>query len=190
MSQTLPFRSVYEGWTTFGVATLTQPDGSAVERVLENHGEAAVVLPYDPVRRTALLVRQARVGPAWHGGDGLLVEAPAGGLDGDTPEETARREAMEEAGVRLGPLEPVACTFSMPSVSSERLHLFLAPYCAADRVAAGGGLADEGEQVAVLEVGLAKLAAEAGDGTLSDMKTLLLVMALQLRRPELFTSGC
>lgn len=183
---TLPLRVVYEGWTTFGVATVIQPDGTAVNRCLEHHGEAAVVLPYDPVRRTALLVRQVRVGPAWWGGDGQLDEAPAGGLNGGVPEDTARREALEEAGVRLGALEKVACLYPMPSVSTERIHLFLAPYAAEDRIAAGGGLADEDEQVAVVEVALAALAAAATTGTLADMKTIVLLQALQLRQPDLF----
>ena len=187
---TLPLRLVYEGWTTFGVATVTQPNGTTVNRCLEHHGEAAVVLPYDPVRRTALLVRQVRVGPAWWGGDGQLDEAPAGGLDealdGGVPEDTARREALEEAGVRLGVLEPIASLYPMPSVSTERIHLFLSPYAADDRIAAGGGLAEEDEQVAVLELSLAELAARAAEGTLTDMKTIVLLQALQLRRPELF----
>ena len=183
---TLPLRVVYEGWTTFGVATVIQPDGTPVNRCLEHHGGAAVVLPYDPVRRTALLVRQVRVGPAWWGGDGQLDEAPAGGLDGGAPDDTARREALEEAGVRLDALEKVACLYPMPSVSTERIHLFLAPYAAGDRIAAGGGLAAEDEQVAVKEVALADLVAGAADGSLADMKTIVLLQALQLRRPELF----
>ena len=185
-SAKLPLRVVYEGWTTFGIATVTQPDGTPVGRCLEHHGDAAVVLPYDPARRTALLVRQVRVGPAWWGGDGELDEAPAGGLDGGAPEETARREALEEAGVRLDRLEPVGCLYPMPSVSTERIHLFLAPYAAGDRIAAGGGLAAEDEQVIVKEVILAELAADACDGSLCDMKTIVLLQALQLRRPELF----
>lgn len=185
-SSALPLRIVYEGWTTFGVATVPQLDGTAVKRCLEHHGTAAAVLPFDPHRRTALLVRQVRVGSAWWGGDGQLDEAPAGGLDGGAPEVAARREAFEEAGVRLGSLEKVGCLYPMPSISTEQIHLFLAPYAAEDRIAAGGGLAAENEQVAVKEVTLNDLAGAAADGTLTDMKTIVLLQALQLRRPELF----
>ncbi len=88
--------------------------------------------------------------------------------------------------MRLGALETVACLYPMPSVSTERIHLFLAPYAASDRIAAGGGLPDEDEQVAVKEVALADLATEAVAGSLADMKTIVLLQALQLRRPELF----
>ncbi|WP_457104843.1 NUDIX domain-containing protein [Methylobacterium sp. P5_C11] len=184
----LPLEVLHRGWNTFGIATLTLADGSTVRRVLEDHGEAACVLPYDPVRRVALLVRQARVGPAFWGEPPDLDEAPAGGLDGAAPEATAIREAMEEAGVRLLHLEPVAHAYSMPSISSERLWLYLAPYEAADRVGPGGGLHTEGEQVVAFEVPLATLADLARAGRLADLKTLVLIQALMLRSPELFAA--
>lgn len=184
----LPLRVIHRGWNTFGIATLTQPDGSTVPRALEDHGEAACVLPYDPERRVALLVRQSRVGPAFWGEPPTLDEAPAGGLDGGEPEATAIREAMEEAGVHLERLERVTRAYSMPSVSSERLWLYLAPYRQADRVGPGGGLPGEGEQVEVLEVPLAELAEQVRAGRLSDLKTLVLVQALMLRQPALFAA--
>lgn len=184
----LPLEVLHRGWNTFGIATLTLQDGSTVRRALEDHGQAACVLPYDPERRMALLVRQARVGPAFWGESAEFDEAPAGGLDGGAPEATAIREAMEEAGVRLRRLEPVAHAYSMPSVSSERLWLYLAPYESADRVGSGGGLHAEGEQVLVVEVPLAALADQARTGRLPDLKTLVLVQALMLRAPALFAA--
>ncbi len=191
MSAEAPSRRViHRGWTTYGIATLSERDGSRVERAFEDHGAAACVLPYDPVRRVALTVRQRRVGPVLVGEPGDLAEAPAGGIEGgeqpEDPAAAALREALEEAGVRLRALEPVGCPYTMPSISTERLYLYLATYEAADRVAAGGGLAGEGEQLLVEEVALADLAADAAAGTLRDLKTLVLVLTLQLRRPELF----
>jgi nudix-type nucleoside diphosphatase (YffH/AdpP family) len=186
----LPFRAIHRGWNTFGIATLTLDDGSAVERALEDHGEAACVLPYDIERRVALLVRQARVAPAYWGEDAdCLVEVPAGGLDGGEPEATAVREAFEEAGVRLGNLERVAHIYTMPGISTERLWLYLAAYVAADRVGEGGGLAHERERITVCELPLADLGQAVMDGTLADLKTLVLVQALMLRRAELFAAS-
>jgi 8-oxo-dGTP pyrophosphatase MutT (NUDIX family) len=64
------------------------------------------------------------------------------------PEACARREAMEGTGLRIGELEPVLAAWTMPALSTERAHLFLVPYRAADR----GGLASEQECIAVAEV--------------------------------------
>ena len=68
------------------------------------------------------------------------------------------------------------------------MHLFFAPYRAADRVAAGGGLASEQEGIAVVETPLAELAAMADGGTLTELKLFALVQTLRLRRPELFAA--
>ncbi|GJD93945.1 NUDIX domain-containing protein [Methylobacterium iners] len=186
MADAFRFRVIHQGWNTFGIATIVERDGTFVERALEDHGRAVCVLPYDPDRRVALLVRQVRVGPMFWGEPGEVDEAPAGGVeDGDT-RAAAIREAYEEAGVRLTSLEQVFDGYSMPSVSSERIALFLAPYSQGDRIGSGGGLTEEGEQMLVLEVPLADLAERFAMGTINDMKTALLVQALRLRRPGLF----
>ncbi len=80
----------------------------------------------------------------------------------------------------------VTTAWSMPGVSTERMTLFLAEYRPEDRVADGGGVAHEDEEIRVVEMGLAKLATLMAAGNLVDMKTLVLVQALRLRRPELF----
>jgi nudix-type nucleoside diphosphatase (YffH/AdpP family) len=178
---------VYSGWGRFLLLEVELGDGRKVERQIEDHGEAAAVLPYDPDRRVALVCRQPRVGPLYSGFEPHLVEAAAGMIDpGEVASATAVREALEELGVRLGTAEPVAAAWSMPAVSSERIHLFLAPYEAADRVAAGGGMAAEGEEIEVLELPLKALLQQADAGTLTDIKTLALVWALARRRPDLF----
>jgi nudix-type nucleoside diphosphatase (YffH/AdpP family) len=178
---------VYSGWGRFLLLEVALADGRAVQRQLEDHGEAAAVLPFDAARRVALVCRQPRVGPLYSGFEPHLVEAAAGMIDpGEAPAATAVREAHEELGVRLAAVEPVAAAWSMPAVSSERIHLFLASYTAADRVGDGGGVADEGEDIEVIERPLKALLQEADAGTLTDLKTLALVWALARRRPELF----
>lgn len=178
--------AVYEGYLTVLAATLAGPDGTTFRREIEHHGEAACVLPYDPERRCALLVRLPRAPVIWAGGPASLAEAPAGMIDDEAPEATALREALEEAGVRLGFLERVGAPFSSPGVSSERIHLFLAEYRAGDRVAQGGGSAAEHEHILVSEVPLDTLGAWSAEGRIEDLKTLALVLALRARRPELF----
>jgi nudix-type nucleoside diphosphatase (YffH/AdpP family) len=179
---------VYSGWGRFLLLDVELGDGRRVERQIEDHGEAAAVLPYDPERRVALVCRQPRVGPLYSGFPPHLVEAAAGMIDpGEDAGATAVREAFEELGVRLRAVEPVVAAWSMPAVSSERIHLFLAPFAAADRIAAGGGMAEEGEEIEVLERPLKALLEEADAGALIDIKTLALVWALARRRPDLFS---
>ena len=179
---------VREGWGRWMTLTLRLADGTEITRQLEDHGGAVSVLPYDPDRRVAMLVKQVRTGPLFVDPDNaVLLEAPAGLIDsGEDAAEAARREAMEETGVRLTELEPLGAAYSAPGSTTERITLFLAPYTAADRIEAGGGLATEHEDIEVLELPLAPLLAQALTGGLSDMKTLALVLALKAKRPELF----
>jgi nudix-type nucleoside diphosphatase (YffH/AdpP family) len=179
-------RQIYAGWSTFSVAEVEFADRSRIRREIENHGNAVAVLPYDPERRVATLVRQLRSPVLYSAGLQDLLEVPAGILEGDDPRACARREAMEETGLRLGRLEHVARTWSMPGISTEQMDLFLASYVSADKIGSGGGLAHEHENIVVVEMALVDLATMAMTGTLTDMKTLTLVLALQLRHPKLF----
>jgi nudix-type nucleoside diphosphatase (YffH/AdpP family) len=178
--------TVYQGYMTLMRATLTTSDGQTFTREIEHHGHAVAVLPYDPERRMALVVSLPRAPAIWADGPPELLEAIAGMVDGEDAEACARREAMEEAGVELHELEPVASAFASPGVSSERLQLYLAPYLAIDRTGAGGGIAEEHELITVMEVPLAQLWAWAEERRIEDMKTLALILWLKVRRPELF----
>jgi len=178
--------TLHEGWSRLLKITVEMPDGRTMTREVLNSTAAAVVLPYDSERRTVILIRQFRAPVMHEEGHPDFLEAVAGLLDGDEPETCARREAMEEAGLRIATLEPVGTAWSAPGMTTERLHLFLAPYTAADRVAEGGGLAEEHEEIEVLEISFDELAGLLDKGAIADMKTLVLAQALQLRHPELF----
>lgn len=156
---------------------------------IENHGHAVAVLPYDPALRQAILVRQLRLPQALDGEDGMSLEIIAGLLDvdGEGPEATARREAMEEAGLVLRSLQRIGATRSSPGLSREKVTLFLAEVdLATARTGDGGGSAHEGEDIEVVVMTLADLARRADTGEGLDLKSLFAVQTLRLKRPELF----
>jgi nudix-type nucleoside diphosphatase (YffH/AdpP family) len=177
---------LFEGWRKILGFTVRKPDGDTMDREILEADDAAAVLPYDRERRTVILVRQFRV-PALHrNGEQALLEAIAGLLEGGDPQECAIREAMEEAGLRLSSVEPVGSAWSSPGAMTEMMHLFLAPYAQDDRVAEGGGLPEEHEDIEVLEIGCAELARMLDRTEIHDLKTLSLAQALRIRHPDLF----
>jgi nudix-type nucleoside diphosphatase (YffH/AdpP family) len=178
--------TIHQGWGRYLVCVITLPDGHTVRREIEDHGNATCVLPYDARRRTAMLVRQFRAPAFLAAGEEATLEAIAGIIEGPDPADCARREALEEAGVRLTSLEHVVRGWSMPGISTERMDLYLAPYDEADRVGPGGGIAEDHEGTTAVEIGLGELARMADAGALTDVKAMVLVQTLRLRRPELF----
>lgn len=186
MAEVLAVNPIYRGWSDFSLVRFRLDSGAVVERCVEDHGDAACVLPYDPDRRVALLVRQFRA-PVTLKGEAEFPEPPAGLIDaGEDPLDCARREAEEETGLHLRSLEPVGRYWSSPGCSAERTDLFLAQYAPADRKGDGGGV-DEHENVETLEAPLAELATLADAGELKDLKLAVLVLSLMRRRPELFS---
>lgn len=184
--QILDRRVVYTGYLNVETFRIRLSDGAIVSRDVERHGDAAAVLPFDATRRCALVARLFRAPVFSVTAEESLEEACAGMIEKESDEDTARREAHEELGVRLRALERVARVWSSPGVSVERQSLFLAAYVAADRISAGGGVASEHENITVLERPLAALALDVEQGIIADGKLITLVFALRLRRPELF----
>ncbi len=178
-------RLVYDGWYKLFRLEIEMSGGVTVERHLLDNGSAVAVLPYDPARRTAMLISQPRAAVIAADHEPLL-EAIAGNLDSAAPTDRIRQEALEEAGLALGPLEPVANIWPIPPISTERVQLFLAPYDADSVVGPGGGAPDEHECISVHEIGLDTLKGLVEAGELPDAKTLVLAQALMLRHPELW----
>ena len=74
-------RVIYQGWGRFLSARIRLGSGVEVDREIEDHGSAVAVLPYDPDRGVALLVRQLRPPALMASGASSVLEVPAGRLD-------------------------------------------------------------------------------------------------------------
>jgi nudix-type nucleoside diphosphatase (YffH/AdpP family) len=145
-------------------------------------GNGAAVLPFDRARGKIILIRQFRWPVFEAGYRQLMIEAPAGKLDGDDPESCVRREALEEAGVTLGKVACLFHCFSTPGAVTERLSLFIGDYDSSAARAAGGGIEREGEDIGVLETSLEEAMAMMAHGEIVDAKTIILIQAAKLER--------
>jgi nudix-type nucleoside diphosphatase (YffH/AdpP family) len=157
---------------------------STQSRETYDRGNGATILLYNVAQRTVLLTSQFRY-PAYINGhpDGVLIETAAGLLDSDDAETAIRREAIEETGHRVGDVEHVFDVFMSPGSVTEQLHFYAAPYDAHTRETAGGGLADEGEEIGVLELDIDEALAMIENGRIADAKTIMLLQWSVLRGP-------
>ena len=141
-----------------------------------DRGNGATILLYDRERRTVLLIRQFRLPTLGNGlDDGLLVETPAGLLDAAAPEARIKAEVEEETGYRLDNVQHLFDAFMSPGSVTELLHFFAGEYRADQRIADGGGLHEEGEDIELLELPFDEALAMARDGRLLDGKTIMLL---------------
>jgi nudix-type nucleoside diphosphatase (YffH/AdpP family) len=163
-------------------------DGRWQEQKRETYdrGNGAAILLYDLAQRTVVLTRQFRYPAFVNGQDDLLIEVPAGLLDAASPEDCIRAEAEQEAGYAVRQPRQVFEAYMSPGSVTEKLHFFVAEYEPGDRIAAGGGLEHEGEDIEVFEVTLDEALAMVADGRIRDGKTILL---LQYAALHLFKAG-
>ncbi len=159
----------------FKIDALTvRPAGDAApfQREQFRPGRAAAALVFDTKRQVYVLTQQFRVGPE----DGLL-EIAAGMIDGDEgPEAAITREIHEELGYEVDRLEPIVTLWPSPGTSAETIAVFYAEV--SRRTGAGGGLADENEDIQAVALDWDALVSEP----FRDAKTLVAVQWARLER--------
>lgn len=191
-AELLAVRHAHAGFFGVEVMDLTHQrfDGSTspeITREVFVSGDAVTVLPYDPVRDRVLVIEQFRAGPMGRG-DPLpwQLEAIAGRIDpGETPEEAARREAVEEAGLTLGALEKVAEYYPSPGAVAEYLYSYVALCDLPDGVAGVFGAEEEAEDIKGHLLSFDRLVEVMASGEIGNAPLLLTILWLQRERARL-----
>lgn len=154
-------------------------------RELFERGHAAALVPYDPWRDRVVLLRQFRIGALAGGRPAWQTEIVAGIIEqGEEPDDVARRETLEEAGVELRGLFPIAHYLPSAGGSSETVRL----YCGiVDSTDAGGvhGLDEEHEDIEVFALPLDDAIAMVSDGRIDNAPAIIALQWLALNRDGL-----
>ena len=98
-----------------------------LKREIFGGAHVTTVLPYDPVKKKILLIKQCRAGIINRQKDPILLEIVAGIIDeGETPAQAAKRECFEETGCKVNKLDNINSYFPAPGSSESFYHLFFA----------------------------------------------------------------
>ncbi|ALB53977.1 GDP-mannose pyrophosphatase YffH [Cronobacter universalis NCTC 9529] len=140
-----------------------------------DRGNGATILLYNRAERCVILTRQFRLPVFLNGYDGLLTETAAGLLDEADPETRIRAEAEEETGYLVDNVEKVFEAYMSPGSVTEKLYFFTGEYDPARRSGAGGGVAEEGEDIEVVKMPIDDALRAVRDGEIVDAKTIMLL---------------
>lgn len=174
-----------DNWYTLRKITYeyTKKDGTIQTQSREayDRGNGATILLYNKTNRTVILTRQFRLPTFVNGNeDGMLIEACAGLLDKDNAEDCIRRETEEETGYQVTDVRKIFEAYMSPGSVTEILYFFIAEYASNMKVADGGGVAHEEENIEVLEINIDKAMEMIQTGEIKDGKTIMLLQYIKL----------
>lgn len=156
-----------------------------IKREIFERGHAAVLLPFDPVRDEVVLVEQVRIAAYDTSETPWLLEMVAGMIEeGESVEDVARREALEEAGLAIGRTKPVLSYLASPGGTTERSSIMLGEV---DATTAKGihGLADENEDIRVHVVSREQAYQWVEEGLIDNAASVIALQWLQLHHQNL-----
>ncbi|WP_231634952.1 GDP-mannose pyrophosphatase NudK [Pedobacter sp. PACM 27299] len=176
-----------DNWYTLRKVTYEylKKDGSkqVQSREAYDRGNGAVILLYNKELRKVILTRQFRL-PTFLNGNasGMLIEACAGLLDTDNPEDCIKRETEEETGYQITEVKKVFEAYMSPGSVTEILYFFVAEYNQSMKVNEGGGLEHEEENIEVLELDIEEAIKMMETGEIKDAKTIMLLQYVRLHQ--------
>jgi ADP-ribose pyrophosphatase len=158
---------------------------SEITRELFNRGRCVAVLLYDPDADKVVLIEQFRVGAILNPDKAWLVEIVAGAIEeGETAEEVAYRESLEEAGCSIQELIVINEFYTTPGGSSEWITLFCGKV---DSSQVGGiyGLDQEDEDIFVRTVDFDEAYRMLENGEIDSATPIIAIQWLALNRKKL-----
>lgn len=159
----------------------TNGEWETFSREVYDRGNGATILLYNKEKSTVILTSQFRMPTYLNGNeDGYMIEACAGLLDLDNPEDCIRRETEEETGYKITSVQKVFEAYMSPGSVTEILYFFTAEYTKDMKVSDGGGLEEETENIEVLELPFAKALEMVKTGEIKDAKTIMLLQYAQI----------
>jgi len=160
-----------------------KPDGTLQTQSREayDRGNGATILLYNIQQKTVILTRQFRL-PSFINGNttGMLIEACAGLLDKENPEDCIKRETEEESGYKITDVRKIFEAYMSPGSVTEILYFFIAEYSQSMKVHEGGGVLHEEENIEVLELSFQQAMAMIDTGEIKDAKTIMLLQYVKL----------
>lgn len=163
---------------TFNLIT---DNGKSVQQIREvyDRGNGATILLYNRQKGTVVLIEQFRM-PTYVNGNpgGMLLEACAGLLDNDSPEECIRREAMEETGYQVDKVQKLFEAYMSPGGVTEIVYFFAAEYHSDQKITDDVGVEDG--VIDVVELPFSEAIAMMADGRIKDGKTIMLLQYAQI----------
>jgi len=146
-----------------------------------DRGNGATILLYNKEQQTVILTKQFRLPTYINGNEsGMLIEACAGLLDKDNPEDCIRRETEEETGYKVSHVEKIFEAYMSPGSVTELIYFFIAEYSSDMKMHEGGGIDHEQEDIEVLEIPIDTAYKMIGSGEIKDGKTIILLQYIRL----------
>lgn len=159
-------------------------DGSKQVQTREayDRGNGAVILLYNNIQKTVVLTKQFRLPTYINGNEtGFLIEACAGLLETENPEDCIRRETEEETGYQIAAVQKVFEAYMSPGSVTEILYFFIAKYNQNMKISEGGGVLGEEENIEVLELPIDQAIKMIETGEIKDGKTIMLLQHIKLK---------
>lgn len=175
-----------DNWYTLNKVTFEyQKNNGTLEtqsREAYDRGNGATILLYNKESKTVILTKQFRL-PTYINGneDGMMIEACAGLLVKDNPEDCIKRETEEELGYEISDVKKVFEVYMSPGSVTEILYFFIAEYSKSMKINDGGGLEEEQEEIEVLELDINKALEMIDLGEIKDAKTIMLLQHVRLK---------